>query len=717
MFSPRLDRHVRWFEQSKIFKIPSRNRHQQDKRYAPHQGNAKYKRGLTVDEYKASAMEKMIDEFVGNSKNRACISSCQHPSSRCLFSHSSCLLRVPSSLKTLLITDTMLIRIHNKALQRPVLSPDGRHLAVIAPDLRIHIVNIHEAAQGRRFVNGLKVPKDMCQFLQRCSILRWSPETMIDEADDVLSTTTSECDFGSTWLSLSDGKKVIAMSTEVKTPRMMPRPAIDKDSGVKSNILADYDLSGHYGKANLVEFVFNHRYALVMQQYGLASIISLTRPHRDEIQHTKFPDSRGFAAAPDSRYFALLRLDRMQDKVTVFELDQDHKITFKSFDCHTSDAQSLMWCPTGTPMLAVADASTYGVKVSFFTAQGHQLKQLDITPSAFYWGSELANQAQGIGLMHWTWKKAGLQDDQLTLQTFANGQKQVLVRYQSTSSMMPRVLMRITHPETIDGSRTLVWSESTGDASSSTLFRRQTGTIDVKSIFNTDTQRQSPSASSNHVDLIEFNCKHNLLATRHPSSLRTLFLWYPQQPAYPHTVLSFTHSVKQVLFHPFLPHVLLILTTSKSPRIYVWYQENLPPISGLVPIDTSSSTNFSTSWLGECATKPDGGDGTRCPLLFTSTSAFEAGYLSSVDGRVVFKSILSRGHHLANGDTSILSQDDDDSAMTTEIDTPSRPGKTRPADDMTASMKKARFEVPPNRRTDRDDPVHEEAGVRLGYAW
>lgn len=38
-----------------------------------------------------------------------------------------------------------------------------------------------------------------------------------------------------------------------------------------------------------------------------------------------------------------------------------------------------MWCPEGNPLLCVWDAAAFGLRVLFFTANGHHLKQLDMT--------------------------------------------------------------------------------------------------------------------------------------------------------------------------------------------------------------------------------------------------------------------------------------------------------------------------------------------------
>ncbi|OCT49956.1 hypothetical protein CLCR_06871 [Cladophialophora carrionii] len=627
----------------------------------------------------------------------------------------------------------MLIKSNGKALRRPVLSPDGKSLAVIAPDDRIHLINLSEAAQGRKFINGVKIIKSVRPFIRMCTVLRWSPEVMFTtSADDldVLSSTTSECEFGNSWLLLSDTRRVIALSTELRNPRMMPTE--DKE-GIRSNILADYDLGSQNGKVGLLEFVFDHRHALVIFELGsLAAILSLSRPQRDEIPHVKFPDARSLARAPDSRYFALLRRDKAQDRVTVFHLDDNNMLSYKSFDCNTSDAQSVTWCPTGQPLLAICDSPAYGVKVSFVTAQGHALNQFDIGQSAFQWDHSFISscQSEGVGLTYWSWRRASQSDDHLSLQVLANGGKQVLVRSQPINSRGARPRAQIVHPDSIDGSRTLVWLESTkATADNLTEFTRQTDAFEIAqtSPATTDSRSQpqsdaqAPAQDPKQIDIIEPNCTQTIVATRLRSSPRMLFLWRSHDTTHPHAVIVFRSGIRQIHFHPYLPHVLTILTSSKYPRIYAWCQPTVPPIMGLIPIDTTSSTNFCGAWLPGCVSRADSsrpnsttaGDGQRCPFLFTSNTAFEVGYLSSDQGQVVFESIL---HRPSQRDGDLTLDMEADESTTEIIDTPSRPSKHRPGESESEVVKKARF----NMREDSeknlpDGSLHEQAGY--GRAW
>lgn len=661
-------------------------------------------------------------------------------------------------------------------LQKPVLSPDGKYLAAIAADERVHLISLAEAAHGRRFITTLKVPRSTRAFLKECYLLRWSPETMSLSADidaeEVLSNTTSECEYGTTWILLSNGSRLIALSTALRSPSMMPG-AVDELH--KSNILADYDLGGQYGKLSLVEFVFNHRHALVMFEVGTtAAVLSLVKPQRNEIAHVKFANAQSFAAAPGTKYFALLRRDRSQDRVTVFELEADNSITFKSFDVDTLDAQGLKWCPAGGPVLAVCDSPAYGARVCFYTAQGHALKQLDITSAVFTQGPVLPNghaqlppKTEGVGITSWKWSTADgetrSKSTRRTVQAAADGQKRVVVRYVDTRTMAIEPLASFGHPETIDGSKTLVWQEradqATAGMSTPPTFTRYTGSFETT--HSSEMPAQTQNNNQGQVDLITINSAQTTAATRLRSAPRTLFLWKLKHnaPSHPDSVLIFTHGVRQALWHPWLANVLLIITASKIPRVYAWFQEKLPPISGVVPLDTRKSINFSATWLPQCAregnhsitsnansstarnsiTDSDKNNthntipnttttSKRCPFLISSTSAFQVGLLSHGPSQITFEGVLhpppadltlnNNTNHTPNiTSSSCFGNESEDTTRTNTsvIDTPSRPSRIAGAGATTVlTRKKARFDgVPPNPRTDRsDDPLHSEAKYR-----
>jgi hypothetical protein len=250
-------------------------------------------------------------------------------------------------------------------------------LAFIVPSLEIHIISLAEVRTGSRVIKRIIVPKSARSFLSNVQILKWSPETMLSQDDD--ANTASNVIFGTTWLLLSDGNRVVALSTELSESGSTADGTY-RGNEAPANILADFELGSQYGKISFVDFVFSHRHALILFETGShASVISLTKFQRDDVLNPKFPDSKSFAQSQSGRYFSLLTRSNGQDYVSIFAPSDDTLDQAVTFNPKTLDAQGMRWSPSGQPLLVVWDSSTYGFKLSFFTALGHHLRQLDLT--------------------------------------------------------------------------------------------------------------------------------------------------------------------------------------------------------------------------------------------------------------------------------------------------------------------------------------------------
>ncbi|KAK5051542.1 hypothetical protein LTR84_003194 [Exophiala bonariae] len=578
------------------------------------------------------------------------------------------------------------------ALQRPAISPNGRILAIVTPDPKIHLLDLTDTVHGDTVITRLRLPVHAKGFLQDCHIIRWSPEFMLD--DDADSTTTSEADLGRTWLLLSNGRRVVAVSTDIWLPGMMR--GVDGDSGSKSNILADYDLGAQFGKLTLLEFVFDHRHALLMHEHGgSATLLSLTRPQRQEIPHIKNNGPAAFAQAPNADKFALLRRDKGQDKISVFELSSNRLPIEHTFEPRSLDAQSIVWCPAGQPILGVVESPSYGLSVTFYTAQGHSLKHLDITSTNMNLARQPSN-FEGVGATCLKWTNA---TDAHTVQAILDGQQQVFVRYLTNGSVSTQEIASFVHPDIVDGSNTLIWQEESENPLPS---NKVSSFIRQKAAFST---KSSPEDLSPHaIDTVELNSDNTMIATCLKGCGKLLWIWKPEQ-SQPFTLIIFRHHVKYVLWHPFLPHVLIAITHQKRPIIYAWYVPNFGPISGEIvlnhemhsnPLTTTLSTKFSASWL-PAARHTDG----RVPFFFTSATRFEISFLRSLDGRVLFESALRQDRNVFdNKDTGGA-----DELIGIGIDTPSKTAKP---------SKKARFSVEEHVDPEQGEWLQEEAKHR---AW
>lgn len=208
------------------------------------------------------------------------------------------------------------------------------------------------------------------KVLAQAHIFRWAPQSYSIGKDDA-GEIEPEDHLLRAWLMVSDGHRLVLL-------------CIDMDLQVASEaactILAEYDLGTQLGTSSFVDLAGTQEYAIILRNAGIqACIISLTRPERHDISNIKYPDSRGLAKSPNGKCFSALTRSEGQDLVVVFTTTEMGSIKSNSFASQTYDAQGIKWCPEGDPLLCVWDSAAFGLRVLFFTANGHHLKQLDMT--------------------------------------------------------------------------------------------------------------------------------------------------------------------------------------------------------------------------------------------------------------------------------------------------------------------------------------------------
>lgn len=219
-------------------------------------------------------------------------------------------------------------------------------------------------------------------------------------------------------LLLSDGVRLIVLDPEVSL-QSMNGSRVDKDA-FQRYIVADYHLGDRFGKLTYADFLDRHHVLVCFELGAHASILSLSKPNRDDIGDVKFNDSQGLALSPDKPYAALLLRVKGHDRVAVLTLKDDDVQIRITFSTNTADAQGLMWAPNGDPVLAVWDSAAYGVKLNFFSALGHPLKQLSIL------GLPKSSVADGVGVTGLSWASTGSS----TILAVADGHKQIHIRNQ-----------------------------------------------------------------------------------------------------------------------------------------------------------------------------------------------------------------------------------------------------------------------------------------------
>lgn len=257
------------------------------------------------------------------------------------------------------------------AITRAAASPDGMYIAAVATPSQIHI---SRCSSDRTLVLchvAVVSSRQAQKVLAHADVLRWSPEVYSTSRNSLgESTTELEETLLRAWLLVSDGQRLVVLCVDL---------GLQHTSEKICTIIADYDLGPNLGRFSLVDFTFSHEYVILLQLAGIqASVISLTRPERQDIANIKYSDSRGLAISPDSKCFSVLTRSEGQDLVVVFTTTEMGSLKWSTFSPLTLDAQGIKWCPDGDPLLCVWDSAAFGIKVLFFTANGHHLRQMDL---------------------------------------------------------------------------------------------------------------------------------------------------------------------------------------------------------------------------------------------------------------------------------------------------------------------------------------------------
>lgn len=460
-----------------------------------------------------------------------------------------------------------------------------------------------------------RLPKISTSFLAQLAFVKWAPTTDTDEES-------------LPWLLLSDGIRLVVVN-----PEAMLEQARDLGNNKSTYVAADYQLGDQHGKLAYAEFVLGSSHVLALFEHsGTASILSTQRSQRDDIPSVKFNDVQGLATSDNCHSIALVLRSTGQDRLMILGASEGIIRPQSTFNLPTADVQGVLWSPNQDPVVAAWDSASHGMRLHFFSAMGHVLKQLDLASFGVSSGLE------GLGATNVRWAKQA----DATVLAVADSNKQVLVRHQQSRSMTVIQLGIFRHPNTIDGTKSIVWQQTEEDD-----FALQ------KRAFDAVTE---PGAGTD-VSILELNADQSFVASVMADNPKTVWLWQPEHPE-PHTIIVCRDSIRQLSWHPELPNVLSILPAIKTSRIFAWYSETRSPVTCDIAMPNTTSSRYEATWYEKAI------DG-RHLFILTSTKGISTGFLRERKGIIDFEP-------LPEADLG-LGEDGD----TTEIQTPSKPSKRR----------------------------------------
>ena len=529
-------------------------------------------------------------------------------------------------------------------------SPDKQCVVTLSSQGDLQIGDIRTILDGRPqfWVN---TPKSWKSWITNVKLLRCSQRFSggVDGSETLNHTI---------YVLFSDGRqRLIAAAIHFDQPLNLRTKNIDPNTIAQAELLVDYDLGTQNGSITLVEY-FDDLRALVLQETGVyANLISLTSAQADQIQAPKFGDARSIARSPDGCYLAILSRISGQDAVSVHSSTGDRPPSH--FVIVSFDAVSITWAPNDDPVLALVGAPAHGTSVVFYTATGQALRSLDLA-------SLTPQKSLGGGIRSLQWLKLG----RITLLCATDYDENVLVRTQDNRNFSLKPLFRTRHPDVIDGTRGVAFQEIR-DSPGQYRFTPLTNVLG--SSQDVDTQSE--------IEILGVNVDASFLATRTSSHPKALCLW--SRDSGNARVLIFRERLRQVLFHPKLPRMLVAipkLSIQSAPAasfpVYVWSDiDAVPHVVTVRPpnLPLSRGTAVEGQWLPgyySVLPGPRSDDGPDAPFLLTWPGGFEIGCFKLDEGDGVRFESLMRDDSAMDTMHMLNIDRDDDSIL---FDTPSKP--------------------------------------------
>ncbi|KAJ5490789.1 hypothetical protein N7539_002356 [Penicillium diatomitis] len=369
---------------------------------------------------------------------------------------------------------------------------------------------------------------------------------------------------------------------------------------------------GKSGQEILVFHAWNTKLTIHSLETGQSSVI----------KSPKSASHLGFGYRPVTRHLAILLKHDMSDLLTIHE-PRSHELLGR-VTLSTVDAQGLKWSPDGN-WIAVWDAAMAGTRVLILTADGQIYRT--------YHGSPDDDDPFDLGVRHIEWapsEGAGEASRFLAVGK-VNGSIDLLgTRTFSLSTTL-------SHIFAADTQTSLFWRER---------FTSAMGDGDYTETSSSSAANMSPESpsSARGVSIMTFSSDGGHLATVDSTRSNVVWIWAMNPTPQLTSVLVHEQPVRQLLWHPATPQLLINTITTSLPSIR-WWSPNTRPVIARVPTHKSESGKYDVKWLAE--SEPDSA------FWFGSTEEYVVGYLSAEDGPSVkfevITSVTSQGYGKPEG--------------------------------------------------------------------
>ncbi|PGH26476.1 hypothetical protein AJ80_01790 [Polytolypa hystricis UAMH7299] len=340
-----------------------------------------------------------------------------------------------------------------------------------------------------------------------------------------------------------------------------------------------------------VDFAANHDEVIAISEFNVqVTIFSLVNGEQRVIKSPKLANANGYAFRPITGHFALLLNVDANDTLALHQPETYEVIT--TVILPTVDAQGVKWSPNGA-WLAVWDSASVGTKVVVYTADGQHYRT---------YAGEADDPNLGIKTVEWS------PDSQI----LALGKHDATVELLSCNTFT--LITTLADPMSFGSIGRQIYAEQ---SPSSTVVGEYV--LAPKSAVFPYTYNNASSTRA--VSSISFNPTGTMVAIIDQGLPHIVWLWSRKNDTFQLAgALIQKSAVKQVLWCPKLPELLMTVSDGETPTVHQWICGRVPRIA-LVPIQGGGG-KYAASWIKA--------DGSQSGIIwFGSQIGYMLGY---VDG-------------------------------------------------------------------------------------
>ncbi|CAI7630258.1 unnamed protein product [Penicillium glandicola] len=367
-----------------------------------------------------------------------------------------------------------------------------------------------------------------------------------------------------------------------------------------------------------VDFGADENEVLVFHAWNTKlSIHSLETGRSSVIKTPKFAHHFGFGYRTKTRQLAILLKPETSDLLTVHE-PRSYELVNKTV-LPTIDAQGLKWSPDGK-WIAIWDIASAGTKVLVFTADGQLFRT--------YSGPSGVDDSFDLGVKQIEWSPVSHQGISEILAVGKVNGNIDLLRTRTFSSATT-----LSHVFQTDQQCCTIWRERYTSAAGDAEYA-ETSSLSALSM--------SPESAgpSRGVLTMSFSPDGHLLATVDTARQNVVWIWSLEGTPKLASALVHEQPVRQVVWHPSTPQLLINTITNTLPAIRWWSPQDHPLVAR-VPIQRSESGKYDVRWVAE--------SNADSPFWFSSPEQHVIGYLSTCEGAVEFEVLHSVSSKTSEG--------------------------------------------------------------------